>query len=227
MPGAMSGYLGGNAESVYKTAFRHDGAAPRLAVGGLRMSRWRLGLWIGLCSTAVLSMGIAAGPAIGADPGLTVNGSSTSSVAARSQSLLGQVRSATAGVTGGTGPTVYVNPSGGVTTTPGSGSLQQADQQFASASAAVFNLYRALGGTASDRSAVLQRKDGMFFVGVDGEGGRWFPTADQAMSFLFRSLVSKDDKAAPATKETVQGCADNIECAVGAMNKDPQQTIAT
>src|SRR5690606_30883993 len=101
------------------------------------------------------------------------------------------------------GATMYVDPASSVTSMPGYAGLSAADQAFAQAMSYGYQLYKAMGGTNLDRQAVIQRKDGMFYVGLDGEGGRWFASPDQALSFLFSSLVAKDDKISSGTKRAV------------------------
>jgi len=175
-----------------------------------------------------LLTGALAAPAASqaAEPSLTVNGSG-GGISSSTQSLLNQARSAAQGATAGTGSTMYVDPASPVSAMPGFGALSAADQAFAQSMAYGYQLYKAMGGTSLDRQAVIQRKDGMFYVGLDGEGGRWFASPDQALSFLFNSLVAKDDKISSGTKKAVITCAQDILCAVLAMADERYKTIAT
>ncbi|MBL8707484.1 MAG: PPC domain-containing protein, partial [Rhodospirillales bacterium] len=172
------------------------------------------------------AVALAPVPAFAAEPSLTVNGSG-GGISSGTQSLLNQARSAAQGATAGTGSTMYVDPASPVSAMPGYGALSAADQAFAQSMAYGYQLYKAMGGTNLDRQAVIQRKDGMFYVGLDGEGGRWFASPEQALSFLFNSLVAKDDKISSGTKKAVITCAQDILCAVLAMADELYKTIAT
>lgn len=184
-------------------------------------------LAIGLLAIGLLAGALAA-PATpqAAEPSLTVNGSG-GGISSSTQSLLNQARSAAQGATAGTGSTMYVDPASAVSAMPGYGGLSAADQAYAQSMAYGYQLYKAMGGTSLDRQAVIQRKDGMFYVGLDGEGGRWFASPDQALSFLFNSLVTKDDKISSGTKKAVITCAQDILCAVLAVADERYKTIAT
>ncbi len=179
----------------------------------------------------LLALGLLAGlltPAVAgaAEPSLTVNGAA-GGISASTQSLLNQARSAAAAAAAGTGPTMYVDPAAAISSMPGYAGLSAADQAFAQSIAYGYQLYKAMGGTNLDRQAVVQRKDGMFYVGLDGEGGRWFASPDQALSFLFNSLVAKDEKITSGTKRAVITCAQDILCAVLAVADEVYKTIAT
>ncbi|MCK6449747.1 MAG: PPC domain-containing protein [Alphaproteobacteria bacterium] len=157
---------------------------------------------------------------------LTVNGSG-SGAAASAQSLATQAKGAAAGAAAGTGATMYLNPGAPASSIAGFAGLASADQSYAQAMALTYAAYAALGGR-SDRQAVIQRKDGMYYIGLDGEGGRWFAAADQAMAFMFNSLVAKDGNLKTETKQAVAySCASDLLCAVLAVAKDPYVTIAT
>jgi hypothetical protein len=208
-------------ESAYKAAMGID-----RGIGGLRMGRLS-------CASVVVAgiLGLAsvtaAGVAHAAEPSLTVNGAASSGLSSSAQSLLNAARGAAAGATAGTGPTIYIDPSTALAATQGFGGLSAADQNFAKSIAGGYDLYKAMGGASTDRQAVIQRKDGMYYVGLDGEGGRWFASADQALSFLFNSLVAKDEKITSKAKQAAITCAEDILCAVLAVAADRYATIAT
>lgn len=186
-------------------------------------------VWKRMSAAAIVAAGIGAlamTPAWAADPSLTVNGSSAG-LSTGLQSLLNQAQTAAAAATAGTGPTMYVDPGTSASSIAGFNSLSAADQSFARSMDYGYQLYKAMGGTNLDRQAVIQRKDGMFYVGLDGEGGRWFASPDQALSFLFQSLVAKDDKISSGAKRAAITCAEDILCAVLAVAADRYKTIAT
>lgn len=212
----------GHGESAYKAAMGLDRRS-----GGMRMGLLSCASMAVAGVLALAALGATTAPAGAAEPSLTVNGAASGGLSANLQSMLGAARGAAAGATAGTGPTIYIDPSIAVEATQGFGGLSAADQSFAKAIAGGYDLYKAVGGSGTDRQSVIQRKDGMYYVGLDGEGGRWFASADQALSFLFNSLVAKDEKISPKAKSAALTCAQDILCAVLAIATDRYATIAT
>jgi len=162
-----------------------------------------------------------------ADPGLSVQGAGGASGARQAQSLATQALGLASGAGAGSGPMLYLDPARSARTTAGFGNLSAADQSLALAGDKVFEMMRALGDP-SDRGAVLQRRDNMYYVGIDGEGGRWFASAGEAIGFMFQGMVAKSQNFGAATKASaVGGCAQDILCAVSAVAQDPYVTVAT
>ncbi len=163
-----------------------------------------------------------------AEPSLSVQGASTGAATlGLAQSLASQALGLAAGAAAGSGPTLYLDPSRAASSMPGFSGLSAADRNLALAGGKVYEMMQALGG-ASDLGAVLQRRDNMYYVGIDGEGGRWFASADQALGFMAQSLVVKSSRFADGTKQSVaMGCAEDIMCVILAAVKDPYFTIAT
>lgn len=190
-----------------------------------RRTRRTIGV-VGLAAGVGLSGLALIGAASAVAQSLTVNGSG-SGAAASAQSLANRAQGAAAGAAAGTGATMYLSPGTSASSIAGYAGLSSADQSFAQAMSLTYAAYAALGGR-SDRQAVIQRKDGMYYIGLDGEGGRWFASADQAMAFMFKNLVAKDDNLKTETKHAVAtGCAEDLLCAVLAAARDPYVTIAT
>jgi hypothetical protein len=162
-----------------------------------------------------------------ADPGLSVQGAGGASGARQAQSLAAQALGLASGAGAGSGPMLYLDPSRSARSLPGFENLSAADRNLALAGDKVLEMMRALGDP-SDRGAVLQRRDSMYYVGIDGEGGRWFASAGEAIGFMFQGMVAKSQKFAAATKESVANtCAQDILCAVSAVAQDPYVTVAT
>ena len=173
----------------------------------------------------VLALSGAAGAA---EPSLSVKGAGAPAAASQAQSLANQALGLAAGVGAGSGPALYLDPSRAAGAMPGFGALNAADQNLALAGGKVFEMMRALGG-ASDQGAVLQRQDNMVYVGIDGEGGRWFASAGQALSFMTQSMIARSPKLSYRTKQKAgaSGCAEDILCAILAVAQDPYFTVAT
>lgn len=162
-----------------------------------------------------------------ADPGLSVQGAGGASSARQARSLAAQALGLASGAGAGSGPMLYLDPSRSARNLPGFENLSAADRNLALAGDKVLEMMRALGDP-SDRGAVLQRRDSMYYVGIDGEGGRWFASAGEAVGFMFQGMVAKSQKFGAATKESVaNACAQDILCAVSAVAKDPYVTVAT
>ena len=93
--------------------------------------------------------------------------------------------------------------------------LAAQDQALVRAMARTGDLFRALGGT-SDRRGVVERADGRVYVGLDGEGGRWFADTGAATAFLLGELVDSAHDLPEAVRDAViqapaTGCG-NVAC---------------
>ena len=97
---------------------------------------------------------------------------------------------ALAGEASGDSGSIYLDFNGSLDDVPNFDSLASADQALLRAAKRTYDLYLAMGGEAIDRFGVIERKDNRFYVGLDGEGGRWLASADEALSFLLEELVA-------------------------------------
>ena len=97
---------------------------------------------------------------------------------------------ALAGEASGDSGSMYIDFNGSLDDVPDFDSLASADQALLRAAKRTYDLYLAMGGEAIDRFGVIERKDNRFYVGLDGEGGRWLASADEALSFLLEELVA-------------------------------------
>ncbi|MGQ0677010.1 MAG: PPC domain-containing protein [Rhodospirillales bacterium] len=178
-------------------------------------------------AAAITALSALAAPSQAAEPSLSVQGAAGSTTAQQAQSLATQALGLAAGAGAGSGPMLYLDPVRPARAMPGFGALDAADQSLALAGDKVYETMRALGD-AADRGAVLQRRDNMYYVGIDGEGGRWFASAGEAIGFMFQGMVAKSSKFNYSTKQSaVYGCAQDILCAILAVVQDPYFTIAT
>ena len=179
---------------------------------------------LGSVAALLLSIGMTAEAA---EPSLTVKGAASSGAAAQAQSLATQAAGLASAATPGSGPMLTLDPSRSARSMPGFSSLSAADQNLALAGDAINQLIQSLGGSAGGGGALLQRRDNMYYIGVDGEGGRWFASAEQAISFMFQAKVAKSSNFGHDSKQAAFGCAQDLLCAVLAVVKDPYFTIAT
>jgi len=81
-------------------------------------------------------------------------------------------------------------------------SLGAADQSLVRAMARTYDLFRALGG-ATDRRGVVERAGGRVYVGLDGEGGRWFADSVAAAAFLLAELVESSAEIPDSVRDAV------------------------
>ncbi len=112
--------------------------------------------------------------------------------------------------------------------TPDTSGLAAADQALVRAMGRTYDLFRALGGS-TDRGAVVERADGRVYVGLDGEGGRWFADAAAAAAFLLSELVeSSGDLPEPVREavDSVSGDGCGVSCVAEAAFKELIATIA-
>ena len=87
------------------------------------------------------------------------------------------------------GPAIYADLNSSLDQVPGFDSFSAADRALLEATKRTYDLYRALGGVVIDRFVVLQRQDNRFYVGLDGEGGRWVATVEEALTVLLEQLT--------------------------------------
>ena len=95
---------------------------------------------------------------------------------------------------------------------PASG-LGAADQALVRAMARTYDLFRALGGS-TDRRGVVERNGGRVYVGLDGEGGRWFADSAAAAAFLLIELVENSAEIPDSVRDAVLGAASAPGCGV-------------
>ena len=91
--------------------------------------------------------------------------------------------------------------------------LAPADQALVRAMARTYNLFRALGG-ATDRRGVVERDGGRVYVGLDGEGGRWFADSAAAAAFLLTELVENSAEIPDSVRDAVSGADTTPGCGV-------------
>jgi hypothetical protein len=96
--------------------------------------------------------------------------------------------------------------------------LAAADQALVRAMTRTHDLFRALGGT-NDRSAVVERSDGKVYVGLDGEGGRWFADAASAAAFLLSELVDTSADVSDSVRDAVGAATVDAGCGVACVTE--------
>lgn len=131
--------------------------------------------------------------------------------------LSAQIMSQAANARGaGAGPSLNVDLNIAPEGNAGFSSLSSADQSLIRAAKGTYDLFRSFGGNASDRLSLLQRQDGRYYVGLDGEGGRWMSSPEEAMSFLLQQLVQASLFQLPA-KQNASSCPLDFNCLLRAL----------
>lgn len=95
----------------------------------------------------------------------------------------------------------------------GTAGLAAADQALVRAMARTYDLFRALGGS-TDRRGVVERDGGRVYVGLDGEGGRWFADSAAAAAFLLSELVENSAEIPDSVRDAVAEANASPGCGV-------------
>ncbi|MSO92494.1 MAG: hypothetical protein EXQ86_03735 [Rhodospirillales bacterium] len=112
---------------------------------------------------------------------------------------------------GGNGPAVYFDLNRPLSEASGFDGLAAADQSLMRAAKQTYDLHRALGGSPIGQAALIQRRDGRYYVGLDGAGGRWLATPQEALGHLANQLTGQPIYRLPSTKSTIS-CPFHFEC---------------
>ena len=108
-------------------------------------------------------------------------------------------------------PAMYLDLNGALDSFPDFESLGPEDQALLRATKQTYELFRALGGELLDRFAMLQRRDNRYYIAVDGEGGRWVVTVEQALSVLLEELVAAETHQNAIAASGSQ-CSGDLHC---------------
>lgn len=176
----------------------------------------RIGRYASLCAVAVCAFGAA--ETMSAENSISVLGSNGSiSAESYASRLSAQIMSQAANARGGgAGPSLSVDLNITPEANAGFDSLSRADQSLIRAAKGTYDLFRSFGGNASDRLSLLQRQDGRYYVGLDGEGGRWMASPEEAMSFLLQQLVQASLFRLPS-KQEASNCPLDFNCLLRAL----------
>ena len=162
-----------------------------------------LGIWMAGMSTA-----LAADPSIRlAEPNLT------STYQSYLDQLSSQIKAGAGGPDGGAGngPAVYFDLNRPLSEVTGFDGLATADQALIKAAKQTYDLHRALGGSPVGQNALVQRRDGRYYVGLDGAGGRWLATPQEALGNLANQFAAQPTYRLPSTNTTLS-CPFHFEC---------------
>lgn len=108
--------------------------------------------------------------------------------------------------------------------TAGFASMSAADQSFIRAAKGTYDLFLSFGGNASDRLSLLQRQDNRYYVGLDGEGGRWLSSPEEALSFLLQQLIQAEFQL--PGKNGAAACPLNFYCILLALYDGQAEIVA-
>jgi hypothetical protein len=77
------------------------------------------------------------------------------------------------------------------------------DADWARANLRIYDIYESLGGNAIGRRQLFQYKNNSYYVGLDGFGGQWFGSTDEAHGFLLKLLVDASVELPADVKDAV------------------------
>jgi hypothetical protein len=131
------------------------------------------------------------------------------------QQLAGEVEALTQSATGegSLAPQFLDFGDGGATA-----GLASADQALVRAMARTYDLFQALGGS-TDRRGVVERDGGRVYVGLDGEGGRWFSDSAAAAAFLFDELVDNSSDIPDSVRDAVAEAGADPGCGLSCVTE--------
>lgn len=178
--------------------------------------------------TLSLALLLAAGAIHAAEPSVTVRETEVLDNYNRLVDRLASRISSAAGAAasgGGDGPAIYFDLNAALDAIPGFGSLAAADRALVRASKRTYELYRALGGQSVDRFAMVQRRDDRYYVGLDGEGGRWVATPEEALTVLVDQLSDFVLYRIPDSRRSIQ-CPFDYRCLLKATYTGDVETMA-
>ncbi len=182
--------------------------------------------WKSLGVAAALMFG-AAMPAAAAEPSISVLESKgavnlDSYIGRLSDQIMSQA-SAAGGA--GAGPSLSVDLNLAPEGNAGFDSLSTADQSLIRAAKGAYELFRSLGGEASDQLSLFQRQDSRYYVGRDGDGGRWLSSPEEAISYLLQELIQASLFQLPV-KDGAKSCPLDINCLLRALYDGQLEIIA-
>lgn len=175
----------------------------------------------------VLAFGIEAAPA--AEPTISVMGSEAAS---GYRDVIDRLISgidadvALAGRSSHDTPALYLDLNRPLEGFPDFGALGAGDQALLRATKKTYDLYRALGGDLLDRFAVLQRRNNRYYIAIDGEGGRWVVSVEEALAVLLKELVTAEQFQS-AVSSAGSKCSPRFHCLLMATYLGMIESIAS
>ena len=123
-------------------------------------------------------------------------------------------------------PALYLDLNGPLEGFPDFSALGAGDQALLRATKKTYDLYRALGGDLLDRFAVLQRRNNRYYIAIDGEGGRWVVSVEEALAVLLKELVTAEQFQS-AVSSAGSKCAPRFHCLLMATYLGMIESIAS
>jgi hypothetical protein len=141
-----------------------------------------------------------------------------------SATILGDVGAATIGT--GTGAAHYFDLNKRLgSQISGLRDLPSADKTLMAGALQTYGLFRALGGPVIDAFGVVATDGERYYLSLDGEGGRWVATPQEAISFLLQQFVQQQLVLIRPGDESIP-CPYNYECLLKALYESDIPTIA-
>ncbi len=163
-----------------------------------------------------------------AEPSISVKGGSAldkfnAQIGQLSQRILADAAAASNGP--GSGFTHFVDFNKSLSDISGYSDLSGSEQALLRGAKRTYDLFRALGGQSTDRMGVIESRDGRYYLTLDGEGGRWVSSPEEALTLLMQQLNQLQLRIYPE-KDTSIPCPFNFECLLTATFDGNPPTIA-
>ncbi len=181
-----------------------------------------------LAATMVAVALLSGTPLRAAEPSITVEGGAALS---NYQTYVDQINSlirsdaALASSGAGSGMTHYFDLRRPLADVPGFADMAAADKALIQGAKRTYDLFVALGGKPTDRFGVAETRDGLYYLALDGEGGRWVSSPEEALSALVQQLAGarltitrEGEKALP--------CPFDFRCLLTAAYEGDVKTLA-
>lgn len=163
-----------------------------------------------------------------AEPSITVEGGSAltnyQTYVDRINALI-QTDAAAAAGSPGSGATHYFDLSRPLAEIPGFADMAIGDRALIQGAKRTFDLFQALGGEAKGHVGVAESRDGLYYLALDGEGGRWVASPEEALSLLVQQLATYQLTLEREGDQTLP-CPFDFRCLLKAAYQGDVETIA-
>jgi hypothetical protein len=114
-----------------------------------------------------------------------------------------------ANVRNGTSDVIWFDPLKDRGNAFGFNRIMQQDAEWMRSNVRLYEIYEQFDGNAIGKEQQFRVGSAGYYVGLDGFGGRWFPTNGEAQGYLFKLLISSSSELLPAVKSAVANVASN------------------
>jgi hypothetical protein len=114
-----------------------------------------------------------------------------------------------ANVRNGTSDVIWFDPLKDRGNAFGFNRIMQQDAEWMRSNVRLYEIYEQFDGNAIGKEQQFRVGGAGYYVGLDGFGGRWFPSNGEAQGYLFKLLISSSSELLPAVKTAVANVTSN------------------